>query len=55
MNEIKEKGAIVDMSNINYPGINSEDNVRISYIYLRNTNFDVDLDFSKCEYSFKEA
>lgn len=55
MNEIKEKGAIVDMSNINYPGINSEDNIRISYIYLRNTNFDVDLDFSKCEYSFKEA
>lgn len=54
MNEIKENGAIIDMSNINYPSIPSSDNVRISYIYLRNTDFNVDLNFDNCDYQFKE-
>lgn len=52
MNYIKENGAKVDMSNIDFPNLN--DDIRVSYIYLRNTDFNVELDFSKCNYEFKK-
>ena len=55
MNTIKENGVIVDMSNIHYPSIAQEDNVRVTYIYLRNTDFDdVELDFKNTSYDFKK-
>lgn len=55
MTDISEHGAIIDMSNLNYPNINKEDNIRVTYIYLRNTGYsNIDLDFSNTEYSFKE-
>jgi hypothetical protein len=54
LGNIDNEGAIVDMSNLNYPGIQKEDNVRVSYIYLRNTAFNnVTLDFSQTSYEFK--
>ena len=54
LGNIDNEGAIVNMSNLNYPGIQKEDNVRVSYIYLRNTAFNnVTLDFSQTSYEFK--
>lgn len=54
LGNIDNEGAVVDMSNLNYPGIQKEDNVRVSYIYLRNTAFNnVTLDFSQTTYEFK--
>ena len=54
LGNIDNEGAVVDMSNLNYPGIQKEDNVRVSYIYLRNTAFNnVTLDFSQTSYEFK--
>ena len=54
LSNIDNEGAVVDMSNLNYPGIQKEDNVRVSYIYLRNTAFNnVTLDFSQTSYEFK--
>jgi hypothetical protein len=50
METINNEGAIVDMSDINFPKINPEDQKRTALIYLRNTNFNVTLDFSKCSY-----
>ena len=48
MQQIMQEGAIVDVTNISYPSIPKEDNVKTSLIYLRNTNFDnVHLDFQK--------
>lgn len=54
MVEIKEKGCIIDMNNINFPGITEENKVKTAFIYLRNTGFDkVMLDFSKTSKDFK--
>ena len=54
MVEIKEKGCIIDMNNINFPGISEENKVKTAFIYLRNTGFDkVMLDFSKASKEFK--
>lgn len=54
LGNIDNEGAVVDMSNLNYPGIQKEDNIRVSYIYLRNTAFNnVTLDFSQTSYEFK--
>lgn len=54
MNDIKNNGAIVDMSCINFPTIEANNNPRVSLIYLRNTNFDnIHLDFNHCNYEFK--
>lgn len=55
MDEIKNNGAIVDMSDINFPGIPTEKIQRTTFIFFRNTGFDVKLDFSKCSYKDKEA
>lgn len=55
LNEINEKGAIVDLSNINYPNLDETDNIKITFIYLRNTGYEnIDLDFSKTSFEFKE-
>lgn len=54
MNYIKENGAIVDMSNINFPGIDKKNNAKTSFIFLRNTGFNVILDYSSCTYEEKE-
>ena len=54
MQQIMQEGAIVDVTNISYPSIPKEDNVKTSLIYLRNTNFDnVHLDFQKADYNLK--
>lgn len=54
MDEIKNDGAIVDMSNINFPGIPEERIYKTTFIFLRNTGFNVILDFSKCDFDRKE-
>lgn len=55
MQQIQNEGAVVDMSNIEYPSIKKEDNVKTTYIYLRNTGFsNIDLDFSNTSYDFKK-
>ena len=55
MNQIDEEGALVDMSNIDYPGIDAKDIVRTTFIYLRNTGYsNVKLDFSSVDYKLKE-
>ena len=55
MTLIAENGAIIDLSNINYPGITQEENIKTTYIYLRNTGYEnIDLDFSKNDFDFKE-
>lgn len=55
MGKIEEEGAIVDMSNIDYPGVELKDIVRTTFIYLRNTGFTkIKLDFSKADYNIKE-
>lgn len=52
INDVKNNGALIDMSNINFPNINND--IRVSYIYLRNTDFNVELDFTKCNSEFKK-
>lgn len=55
MDKIANEGAVIDMSQTNYPIFNDEDVTRITFIYLRNTNFsNVILDFSKVDYLIKE-
>lgn len=51
MEEIRENGAIVDMSDIDFPGIKQEEQSKTVFIFLRNTGFsNIKLDFSKCSY-----
>jgi hypothetical protein len=54
MDDIKNNGAIVDMSDIKFPGIPVEKIPRTAFIFFRNTGFDVKLDFSKCSFEQKE-
>lgn len=54
MDEIKNNGALVDMSDINFPGIPDDKIQRTTFIFLRNTGFNVTLDFSNCDYTLKE-
>lgn len=54
MEEIKENGAIVDMSDIKFPGIPADKVQRTTFIFFRNTGFDVKLDFSNCSFEEKE-
>lgn len=54
MDDICNNGAIVDMSSIKFPGIDESDQVRTSFVFLRNTGFDnVTLDFSTTSYDIK--
>jgi hypothetical protein len=52
--EISETGAAVDMSDVNFPGIDDDKQIATALIFLRNTGFkNVSLDFSKCDYETK--
>ena len=55
METIAEEGAIVDMNQLNFPGIEGlKENIDTSFIFLRNTGFPVTLDYTKCDYEKKE-
>lgn len=54
MSTISENGAVVDMSCPNFPGISNDKQIYTSFIFLRNTDFDVSLDFSSCTYLQKK-
>lgn len=54
MSAISENGAIVDMSCPNFPGVLDNKQIYTSLIFLRNTDFDVSLDFSSCSYLQKK-
>ena len=54
MEEIAKNGAIVDMSDLKFPGIQDEKaSIRTAFIFLRNTGFPVTADYSKCDYEMK--
>ena len=53
MELIQNDGAIVDMSNLNFIGIPEELQKKTSLVFLKNTGFDVTLDFSGCSYEDK--
>lgn len=53
--EIRDHGAIVDVSNPQFPGIDNDRQLRTTLVFLRNTGFDVKLDFSNCTYGEKRA
>jgi len=57
MEEIQKNGAIVDMSEIRFPGNRDASTInRTALIFLRNTGFkNIHLDFSKCTYEFKQS
>ena len=55
MSTIAQEGAIVDMSRINFPGIAQEEQIRTAFIFMRNTGFNVTLDFSNCTKEQKDA
>lgn len=46
MEDIKNNGAIVDLSKLDFIGIPENKRLKTALIYLRNTGFNVDLDFS---------
>lgn len=51
--EIRERGAIVDLSNPMFPGIEKDKQLRTTLVFLRNTGFEVELDFTLCTYEEK--
>ena len=51
---IQQNSAFVDMSSINFPNIKKEKQIETALIYLRNTNFNVQYDFSKCSFQQKK-
>ena len=51
--EIRERGAIVDVSNPMFPGIEKDRQLRTTLVFLRNTGFEVELDFTLCTYEEK--
>ena len=53
MEEISTDGAVVDMSALEFPGISKDNQQRVALIFLRNTGFNVNLDFKKCSYEEK--
>lgn len=49
MPTIVSDGAIVDMSNLHFPSVPEDKQIRTAFIFLRNTNFrNIQLDFSRC-------
>lgn len=52
MDLIRNNGAIVDMNNINFPNVDNQ--VNVAFIFLRNTDYNVTLDFSNCSYDLKK-
>ena len=55
LDEIRENETVVDMSNLAFPNIEPGQQKRVSFVFLRNTGFDVKLDFENCSYEDKEA
>ena len=54
MENIAQNGAIVDISDIKFPGLPDSKKVRTAYIFLRNTGFEnIILDFQKANYKTK--
>ena len=53
--EIREHGATVDVSSPSFPGIAEDKQHRTTLVFLRNTGFDVELDFSGCSYEEKRT
>lgn len=53
--EIREHGATVDVSSPSFPGIAEDKQLRTTLVFLRNTGFDVELDFSGCSYEEKRT
>lgn len=53
--EIRDCGAIVDVSAPDFPGIEKDKQLRTTLVFLRNTGFDVKLDFTKCTYEEKRT
>lgn len=52
MELIQNNGAIVDMSNLNFVG-SGKASEKTSLVFLKNTGFNVTLDFSGCSYEDK--
>lgn len=56
MAKIYEEGAIVDLSKINFPTCNTlKENMHALFVYLRNTGYNVDFDFTEMSYEQKVA
>ena len=53
--KIRDCGAIVDVSAPEFPGIEKDKQLRTTLVFLRNTGFDVKLDFSECTYEEKRT
>lgn len=53
MDNIRNNGAIVDMNDLHFPNIENDMLVKVSFIFLRNTDYPVTYDFSKCSFKLK--
>lgn len=53
MDNIRLNGAIVDMNNIQFPNIDDDMMIKVTFIFLRNTDYPVEYDFSKCSFETK--
>ena len=53
MDEIRTNGAIVDMSQLRFPNVDDEMMIKVVFIFLRNTDYPVDYDFSNCSFEMK--
>lgn len=51
MNDIRDNGAIVNMNDLHFPNVDNQ--INVAMIFLRNTDFNVELDFSQCSYEMK--
>ena len=56
MAKIYEEGAVVDLSQINFPTCNTlKENMHALFVYLRNTGYNVEFDFTEMNYESKVA
>lgn len=46
MEDIRNNGAIVDMNDLQFPSISDDRKIKTALVYLRNTGFNVELDFT---------
>lgn len=53
MDLIRNEGAVVDMNNVNFPNVPEDNQINVSFIFLRNTDYPVEYDFSECSYEKK--
>jgi hypothetical protein len=54
MEQIQKDGALVNMSDLNFINIPREQQKKTSLVFLKNTGFNVTLDFSSCSFEEKE-